>query len=110
MGLRQHRFPSRKMLSFLFKGGKKRVEFPLRFRVMDAEDNETRFCMIIRKKVGIAVWRNRLRRIMREEIFRNIGLGIKPIWFAVDILDFGITESDLKKSLKQFLDHYRLDV
>lgn len=69
--IRTHRVSSKSDFALLYKQGKIRSYKNLRVRHIKADSENVRCAFVISKKVGNAVFRNRIRRIMREFIFTN---------------------------------------
>ncbi len=64
------RIKSKKEISFLHKSGKRwRCEF-FSVAYIKSNDNFDRVAVIVSKKIGSSVFRNKVKRVIRE-IFRN---------------------------------------
>jgi len=50
---------------------------------MPAPDACNRFCFVVKKKSGNAVFRNKCRRIMRSVLFKEAKKFKSPVWIMV---------------------------
>jgi len=78
--LRNFRFPSQDSYNIVASKGKKlRIGF-LSLKIMPAPDTCNRFCFVVKKKSGNAVFRNKCRRILRSVFFKKAKNFKSPIW------------------------------
>jgi len=78
--LKNFRFPSEASYKVVALKGK-RLKFGfLSLKVLPSPDFCTRFCFIVKKKNGNAVFRNRCRRILRSVFFSGAKNFKKPLW------------------------------
>jgi len=61
------------------KGKRLRLGF-LSLKIMPAPDACNRFCFIVKKKSGNAVFRNKCRRILRSVLFKKAKNFKSPVW------------------------------
>jgi ribonuclease P protein component len=61
------------------KGKKLRIGF-LSLKIMPAPDACNRFCFVVKKKSGNAVFRNKCRRILRSVLFKEAKNFKSPAW------------------------------
>jgi ribonuclease P protein component len=74
------RFPSQDSYNVVASKGKKlRLGF-LSLKIMPAPDDCNRFCFIVKKKNGNAVFRNKCRRILRSVFFKEAKNFKLPFW------------------------------
>jgi ribonuclease P protein component len=63
-------------------------KFPLSMRYLQAQDiQESRIGFVIRKRAGDAVFRNSLRRVLRECFWQVRTTLEKPVWIVFDVSD-----------------------
>ncbi|MDR2593470.1 MAG: ribonuclease P protein component [Fibromonadaceae bacterium] len=78
--LRNFRFPSQDSYNVVASKGKKlRIGF-LSLKIMPAPDACNRFCFVVKKKSGNAVFRNKCRRILRSVLFKEAKNFKSPAW------------------------------
>jgi ribonuclease P protein component len=78
--LKNFRFPTQGSYRTVAAKGE-RFSFPLlNLKVMQASDGSSRFCFVIKKKNGNAVFRNRCRRILRNIFFKEAKSFQNPLW------------------------------
>jgi ribonuclease P protein component len=81
--LKSFRFPSRLSYSIVASKGK-RLKFGfLNLKALPAQDSCTRFCFVVKRKNGCAVFRNRCRRILRPIFFGAAKNFKEPLWIMV---------------------------
>ncbi|MGB9757743.1 MAG: ribonuclease P protein component [Candidatus Bipolaricaulaceae bacterium] len=79
---REHRLSRQREIERLFREGKKLEGKLFSFRVLEKEDPTPRLLVVVGKKVGKAVVRNRVKRGIREgfrlnkELFRHLDLAV----------------------------------
>jgi len=79
------RFPSQVSYSIVAsKGERRRLGF-LSLKIMPAPDACSRFCFIVKKKNGNAVFRNKCRRILRSVFFNEAKDFKSPFWIMVTV-------------------------
>jgi len=61
------------------KGKKLRIGF-LSLKIMPAPDACNRFCFVVKKKSGNAVFRNKCRRVLRSVLFKGAKNFKSPVW------------------------------
>lgn len=92
--LRAHRLNKRSQFTLIASKGKRIHSGALSLKQVASSDGETRIAFIIRKKCGKAVFRNRVRRILRHAFYQNFQQAeSKPFWGTVQY--FG-KESDFQ--------------
>jgi len=81
--LKSFRFPSKLSYKVVASEGKGLRFGLLSLKILPAPDTSTKFCFVVKKKNGCAVFRNRCRRILRP-IFFNAAKNLKnPLWVMV---------------------------
>ncbi len=75
------------MFQKIFDDGNKVFTKNLVLRFIESPDDEYRMAFIIRKKVGNAVVRNRIRRIIRETVFKHSESFDKNFWVLFNVKD-----------------------
>jgi len=83
--LKNFRFPSKASYSTVASKGKRLKFGVLNLKTLPAPDSYTRFCFIIKKKNGCAVFRNRCRRVLRNIFFNAAKNFKKPLWIMTTI-------------------------
>jgi len=78
--LRNFRFPSQDSYNVVASKGKKLRFGFLNLKIMPAPDACNRFCFVVKKKSGNAVFRNKCRRIMRSVLFKEAKNFKSPVW------------------------------
>jgi ribonuclease P protein component len=93
--LKKFRFPSKASYSIVASKGE-RVKFGfLSLKILQSPDARNRFCFIVKKKSGCAVFRNRCRRVLRP-IFFNEAKNFKvPLWIMATV-EMSRTNADWK--------------
>jgi len=81
--LKKFRFPSRVSYSLVASKGKKLRAEILNLKILPAPDACNRFCFVIKKKNGCAVFRNRCRRILRNIFFEAAENFKKTFWIMI---------------------------
>jgi ribonuclease P protein component len=81
--LKKFRFPSRISYSLVASKGKKLRLEVLNLKALSAPDTCARFCFIVKKKNGSAVFRNRCRRILRNIFFETAKNFKNPLWIMI---------------------------
>jgi ribonuclease P protein component len=81
--LKDFRFPSHASYSIVASKGRKLSAGALNLKILPAHDACARFCFIIKKKNGCAVFRNRCRRILRNIFFEAVKDFKNPLWVMV---------------------------
>lgn len=81
--LKRFRFPSRLSYSLVASEGKKLNFALLTLKVLPATDSCNRFCFVVKRKNGSAVFRNRCRRILRSLFFNEISKSKTAFWIMV---------------------------
>jgi len=76
------------------KGKRLRLGF-LSLKIMPAPDDCNRFCFVVKKKSGNAVFRNKCRRILRSVLFREAKNFKSPVWIMA-IVDMSHTNANWK--------------
>jgi len=65
----------------------------LSLRIMPAPDACTRFCFVVKKKNGNAVFRNKCRRILRSVLFKEAKNFKSPVWIMA-VVDMSQTNAN----------------
>ena len=78
--LRNFRFPSQDSYNVVASKGKKLRFGFLSLKIMPAPDTCNRFCFVVKKKSGNAVFRNKCRRILRSVFFKESKNFKSPFW------------------------------
>jgi ribonuclease P protein component len=80
------------------KGKRLRLGF-LSLKIMPAPDACNRFCFIVKKKNGNAVFRNKCRRILRSVFFKEAKNFKSPFWImaVVDMSHINVNWEALRK-------------
>jgi ribonuclease P protein component len=78
--LKKFRFPSQDSYVTAASKGKKLDFSLLTLKILQAPDFRPRFCFVVKKKNGCAVFRNRCRRILRNVFFSEAKTLKKPLW------------------------------
>lgn len=78
--LRAHRLHKQEQFGQIATLGKKVSAGLLSFKHIPSPDGSVRLAFIIRKKCGNAVFRNRVRRILRHEFYDRLDQVVEPIW------------------------------
>jgi ribonuclease P protein component len=94
--LKSFRFPSKLSYSIVASKGKSLRLGLLNLKTLPAPDSQTRFCFVVKKKNGCAVFRNRCRRILRPIFFKEAKNFKKPLWIMV-IVNMIRENADWKK-------------
>jgi ribonuclease P protein component len=84
--LRQHRLNQPAQFEKLAKSGKKVFAGALLFKHLPSPDGENRLAFVVRKKCGKAVFRNRVRRILRHQIYAHFPFAKEPKWGMLQFL------------------------
>jgi len=93
--LKNFRFPSKASYNIVASKGK-RVKFGfLSLKILQSPDSCTRFCFIVRKKSGCAVFRNRCRRVLRPIFFNEAKNFKAPLWIMA-IVEMNAENADWK--------------
>jgi len=79
------RFPSQVSYSIVASEGERRRLGFLSLKIMPALDACNRFCFIVKKKNGNAVFRNKCRRILRSVFFNEAKNFKSPFWIMITV-------------------------
>jgi len=93
--LKNFRFPSLASYGTVASKGKRLKFGLLNLKVLPAPDACTRFCFVVKKKSGNAVFRNRCRRILRCVFFNEAKNFKEPLWIMV-IVEMNKANADWK--------------
>ncbi|MDR3001692.1 MAG: ribonuclease P protein component [Fibromonadaceae bacterium] len=83
--LKSFRFPSRVSYAIVASRGKRFSFGFLNLKALPAPDSQTRFCFVVKKKNGSAVFRNRCRRVLRHILFKAAKNFKEPLWIMATI-------------------------
>ena len=100
--LKNFRFPSKASYNIVASRGK-RLRFGfLSLKILPAPDACNRFCFVIKKKNGNAVFRNKCRRILRIEFFKEAKNFKFPFWLmaVVEMSNANANWQELKLNAK----------
>ena len=78
--LKNFRFPSQASYGTVALRGKRLKLGFLNLKILPAPDARSRFCFVVKKKSGNAVFRNRCRRILRPIFFSEAKNFKEPLW------------------------------
>ena len=93
--LKDFRFPSQDSYNIVASKGKRlRLGF-LSLKIMPAPDACNRFCFVVKKKNGNAVFRNKCRRILRSVVFKGAKNFKLPFWIMA-VVDMSQTNANWK--------------
>jgi len=93
--LKSFRFPSKDSYSTVASKGKRAKFGFLSLKILQSPDDCSRFCFIVKKKNGCAVFRNRCRRVLRHIFFNEAKNFKMPLWIMA-IVDMNRANADWK--------------
>ncbi len=77
---RQHRLRQAWQFEQIARKGSKVIAGALLYKHLPSPDGENRLAFVVRKKCGGAVFRNRVRRILRHQFYASFGFAKEPKW------------------------------
>jgi ribonuclease P protein component len=109
--LKKFRFSSQGSYRIVAAKGKRFSSPLLNLKVLPAQDGNSRFCFIIKKKNGCAVFRNKCRRILREIFFEGAKNFEKPLWVMVivEMNELGANWGAFRESGERAVDKLRME-
>ena len=84
--LREHRLRRSEQFEHIATKGRKVFVGSLLFKYVPSTDGAMRLAFIVRKKCGNAVFRNRVRRILRHQLYAAFPQVKQPVWAMVQFL------------------------
>jgi ribonuclease P protein component len=101
--LKNFRFPSLASYSLVASKGKRLKSGYLILKILPAPDTCNRFCFIVKKKNGSAVFRNHCRRILRPIFFATAKNFKEPLWIMtiVEMNEANANWETLRNSARQ---------
>ena len=106
--LKNYRLNEKSMYEKMKKNHQRFSEFPLKIKAFYPENESTsKVGFIIRKKIGNAVMRNKLKRILRESFFRKLPNFKKSCWVLFEVRPFSKETplSEVRLSADKLLSH-----
>jgi ribonuclease P protein component len=93
--LKSFRFPSQASYRIAVSRGKKLRFGFLSLKILPASDACSRFCFVVKKKNGCAVFRNRCRRVLRPIFFNGAKNFKEPLWIMATV-EMNMANADWK--------------
>jgi len=84
--LQSHRLSRPQDFENLARKGKKIFSGTLLYKHVPSPDGAVRLAFVVRKKCGNAVFRNRVRRILRHQMYAALGKVKEPRWGMIQFL------------------------
>lgn len=84
--LRLHRLSKPAQFETIARKGKKVMAGALLYKHVPSPDGENRLAFVVRKKCGNAVFRNKVRRMLRHQFYASFALVKEPKWGMVQYL------------------------
>lgn len=99
---KQNRLKSKKSFQFVYNKGRSVVDGMSVFYILPLQDDDIKIGMAVGKKLGCAVVRNRMKRLMRE-VFRMHKPELKTGFHIVWVARRKLAKADLKTYERVFL-------